>query len=60
MPSMIERVKASLIRLPTPYGTTGPARVDQPDFRLVVGDSFRQQLGVLSRMPDEERTAKTG
>ena len=36
-----------------------PTRVDQPDVRVVLRDFFRQQRGVLARMPDQERTAET-
>ena len=57
---MMARVCLRLMRLPTPCAAAAPAGVHQPDARVVLLHLRGQQLGVLGRMPDQERPAEAG
>ena len=55
---MMARVFLRLMRLPIAVGAAAPAGVHEPDARVVLPHLLREQLGVLARMPDEERSAE--
>ena len=38
--------------------TAAPSRIHEPDARVVLAHLLREELGVLARMPDEERPAE--
>ena len=56
---MAARVE-SLIREPTPYAPPLQPVLISQTFVLCLRDSLGKQLGVLARMPDEERAAEAG
>ena len=58
MASMMARVCLRLMRLPSAVRAAAPAGVDQPDAGVVLLHLRGEQLGVLARMPDEERAAE--
>ena len=41
-------------------GAAAPTRIDEPDTGIMSSQSFREQVCIFLRMPDKERSAKTG
>ena len=57
---MMARVCFEAHALAGAVGAAAPAGVDEPDACAVLLHLRRQQLGVLGRVPDEERAAEAG